>query len=104
MRPDKAMGERSKMRQEIGNRAAREVEGGMRRIRVGETAGAENVEADQDLDVRDPAELAGIDQLEGSLRCFVEDVIVVLDEVAAALTGLLTQHFQFFQGRGGRLL
>ena len=65
---------------------------------------AEDVEADEHLDVRHRAELAGLDASQDLLGRAVEDVVVVLDEMAAGLLGAPDQRLQLLEGRGGRLL
>ena len=66
--------------------------------------GAEDVEADKHLDVCHRPELAGLDASQNLLRGMVEDVVVVLDEMATGLLGAPDQRLQFLEGRGGRLL
>src|ERR1700761_3624729 len=75
----------------------------MRRVGIGEAARAEDVEADEYLNVYYCSELAGLDPLQNLLRGLVEEVIVVLDEMAASLPGALDQRLEFLEGRGGRL-
>ena len=92
------------MRQEVGNGAAGQGKRGMRRVGIGKAAWAEDVEADEYLDVYYCPELADLDPPENLLRSLVEEVIVVLDEMAAGLPGALDQRLQFLDGGGGRLL
>ena len=55
----------------------------MRRVWVGETGRAEDIEADQHLYMCYRPELAGLDASQDLLRSMVEYVIVILDEMAA---------------------
>ena len=55
----------------------------MRRVGISEAARAEDVEADEHLDVRHGPELAGPNASQDFLRGMVEQVIVVLDQVTA---------------------
>ena len=92
------------MRQEVGDGAAGQGERGVRRVRIGEAARAEDVEANKHLDVCHRPEFAGLDAPQDLLRGMVEQVVVVLDEVAAGILGAADQRLQFLEGRGGRLL
>ena len=49
-------------------------------------------------------ELAGLDASQNLLRGTVEDVVVVLDEMAARLLGAPDQGLQLLEGGSGRLL
>ena len=64
----------------------------------------EDVEADEHLDMRHRAELAGLDAPQDLLRGVIKDVVVVLDEVAANLLRPPDQCLQLFEGRCGGLL
>ena len=86
------------MRQEIRDGTAGKIEGRVRRVGIGKAARSKNVEADQDFDMRHLAELAAIDQLEDALRRLIEHVIVVFDEMPAALPRLLLELLEFVEG------
>ena len=76
----------------------------MRRVGIGEAARAKDIEANEHLDVRHRPELAGLDASQNLLRGMVEDVVVVLDEMATGLLGAPDQRLQFLEGGSGRLL
>ena len=80
------------------------VERGVRRVGVGEAAGAKDIEADEHLDVCHRPELTGLDSSKNLLRGMVEDVVVVLDEMATSLLGAPDQRIQLLEGGSGRLL
>ena len=76
----------------------------MRRVGVGEAARAKDIEADEHLDVCHRPEFAGLDSSKNLLRGMVEDVVVVLDEMATGLLGAPDQRLQLLEGGSGRLL
>ncbi len=104
MRTHEKVRQRRQMGQEVGDGAAGQGERRVRRVGIGEAARAEDVEADEHLDMRHRPELAGLDASQNLLRGMVEDVVVVLDEMATGLLGAPDQRLQFLEGRGGRLL
>src|SRR5690242_15667725 len=76
----------------------------MRRVGIGEATRAEDVEADEHLDVYHCPEIAGLDASQNLLRSLVEGVVIVLNEVAAGLLGAPDQRLQFLESGGGRFL
>ena len=104
MRTNEAMRERRQVGQEVGDGAAGESKRWVRRVGIGETARAKDVETNEYLDMRHVTELAGPNASQDLLGAVVENVIVVLDEMAADLSGATDQRLQFLKGRGDRLL
>ena len=104
MRTNEEVRQRRQVGQEVGDGAAGQGERGVRRVGIGEAARAEDVEADEHLDVCHRPEFAGLDAPQDLLRGMVEEVVVVLDEMAAGLLGAPDQRLQLLEGRGGRLL
>ena len=90
--------------QEVGDGAARERQTGVRGVRVGEAVGAEDVEADQRLDVSHRAEFAGFDPPQDLSRRAVEEVVVIFDQHAALLPGAANQGVELRERRRGRFL
>ena len=68
MRTNEEVRQRRQVRQEVGDGAAGEGERGVRRVGVGEAARAEDIEADQHLDMGHCPELAGLDASQNLLR------------------------------------
>ena len=97
------MRQRREMRQEVGDRAAGELERGVRRVGVGEAAGPEDIEADEHLDMGHRPELARLDAPENLLRRTVEEVVVILDEMAPWFLGAPNQRLQLLEGGRRRL-
>src|SRR4051794_29559148 len=75
----------------------------MRRVWVGEAGRPENIEANEHFNVCYRPELTELDAPQNLLRGMVEDVVIVLDEMAAGLPGALGQYLQLLEGRGDRL-
>ena len=98
-RANEQVRQRRQMRQEVGDGAAGQGERGVRRVGIGEAVRAKDVEADEHLDVCHRPEFAGLDASQDLLRGTVEEVVVVLDEMAAGLLRAPDQRIQLLEGR-----
>jgi hypothetical protein len=74
-----------------------EGEAGVWRVRVGKTPGPKDVETEQYLHVSHRPELSRGDSPADVARCRVEEVVVVLNESAAAFSSAADQHFEFLE-------
>jgi hypothetical protein len=104
VRTNKEVRQRREVGQEVGDGAPGQSERRVRRVGIGEALRPEDVEADEHLDMRHRAELAGLDAPQDLLRAIIKDVVVVLNEVAANLLRPPDQCLQLFKGRCGGFL
>ena len=105
MGSDEGVREAGQVGEEVGDRAAGHREAGVGGVGVGERRPlAEDVETDQDLDVRHLAEVARLDQREDLPGRAVVEVIVILDQRSALRAGVADQRLELGEGDCRRLL
>src|SRR3954471_4733188 len=75
----------------------------MRRVGGGEAVRPKDVEADEHFNMYHRPELAEFDAPQNLLWGTIEDIVIVLDEMAAGLPGALGQHLKLLKGRSDRL-